>query len=97
MRVRPSWYPWMVMALIVVPLVAVSTVINLRATARAVQSERRAREDSAAQSRKTGEEVRLAFCTMVIAQEHVFSDATSQVGRDAASAWHDLGILFRCY
>jgi cytochrome c5 len=87
----------MVMALIVVPLVAVSTIINLRATARAVDSERRAREDAAAQSRATGEVVRQAFCTMVIAQENVFSDATSKVGKNAADAWHDLGILFRCY
>lgn len=97
MRIRPAWYPWMVMALIVVPLVAVSTIINLRATARAVDSERRAREDAAAQSRATGEVVRQAFCTMVIAQENVFSDATSKVGKNAADAWHDLGILFRCY
>lgn len=96
-RVRPAWYPWMVMALIVVPLVAVSTIINLRATARAVESERRARTDAAAQAQKTGEVVRAAFCAMVIAQENVFKESESQVGQNAAKSWHDLGILFRCY
>jgi len=71
--------------------------VSINSAHRAVDSERKARETAAAEARKTGEQVRQAFCTMVIAQENVFREASSPVGQNAADAWHDLGILFRCY
>lgn len=45
---------------------------------------------------RTDEEARRATCLAAAAQERVFSEAETEVGRNAEKAWHDLRISLRC-
>lgn len=93
----PGWYSWVVVVGLTVSSIGLSTVVNLNATHHAVESERRAREQAVAERAKASAAALAVFCRMVITQEGVFSEAQSQVGRNAAKAWHDLGVTIGCY
>ena len=86
----PNWYTWTVLFVFTLGSIAISIVVNANLANRAILADRRARTEAAEQNRQV-------LCTVVRTQENVFRDATSEVGRNAADAWHDLGILFRCY
>lgn len=71
--------------------------VAITVSQRAIASERRA-QAAAAQERQRAVAASLAVvCTVIKRQEEVFQDAVSQVGRNSAAAWHDLGRLYGCY
>lgn len=71
--------------------------VSIYVNQRSVDAERHAREAAATERAKASAAALAIFCRMVIAQESVFSEAQSQVGRNAAKAWHDLGVTIGCY
>lgn len=71
---------------------AVSIIVSQRS----IDSERRAREAAADERVRAAAATQAIVCKIVTTQEEVFQEATGEVGRKAADAWHDLGILFRC-
>jgi Na+-translocating ferredoxin:NAD+ oxidoreductase RnfG subunit len=86
----PSWWSWVVLVLFTAASVGLNTVISTRTAERAIESDRRAREEAVRSSLTV-------LCDVVIKQEAVFRDAESEVGRSAAAAWHDLGVTYRCF
>ena len=88
-RALPSWYSWVVLFVFTLGSIAISIVVNTSLAQRAIAADHKARADAAAQSHGV-------LCLVVVTQENVFKQASSDVGQKAAKAWHDLGILFRC-
>jgi hypothetical protein len=82
---RPAWWSWVTVGVMVVGSLGLFTVITLRAVDRAVDAERAARIEG----------IR-ATCLAAAAQEKVFSEAETDVGRNARKAWHDLRVTLRC-
>jgi hypothetical protein len=89
-RMLPGSWAWIVLVVFTALNVALTTVVTTRVAQRSIAADRVARAAAAEQSRAV-------VCLVVTKQEAVFRDASTQVGRNAADAWHDLGILFRCY
>lgn len=48
---------------------------------------------AAAEQRETS---RRAVCAAVVTLERVWRESQGPVGQEAARAWHDLSVLFRC-
>ena len=86
----PNWYSWVVLFAFTLGSIGISIVVNINLAERAIAADHKARADAAAQSKSV-------VCLVVTTQENVFSQSTTDVGVKAAKAWHDLGILFRCY
>ncbi len=89
-RVSSGWYAWIVLVIFTALNVGLTTVVTTRVAQRSIDADRTARAVAAEQSKAV-------VCLVVTKQEAVFREAESEVGRNAAAAWHDLGILFRCY
>lgn len=82
---------WPMLALVFTfVLTIVIAVLSARASAN------RAIEQSRMEAARSAEAGRRATCLVIKTQENVFKEAESPVGQDAAEAWHDLGVLFRC-
>lgn len=77
--------------------VFLSLAVSFSVAQRAAEAERHAREEAAAERQRAAEASRYVLCQVVTRQESVFTDAETQVGRNAAAAWHDLGVTFGCY
>ena len=82
---RMPWYYQLTVVGASVVSVVLSVVISVNASNRAIDSDRRARAQAAAESRK-------ATCMLVAAQDAVYSETppSTKLGRDVAAAWHDL-------
>lgn len=96
-----DWRVWVAAMMVLnVAGFGLSWTVNTHAAQRAVaaaERERQRQETAAAAARTQQQEVtRAAVCAMVIAQEAVYADAQSPVGKNAAAAWHDLRKLFQC-
>lgn len=76
---------------------ALTWIITLNSADRAVRAERQARLDSEASRRAQAQAGHMAICDLIVKQEAVFQEAQTQVGRNAAKAWHDLGVTYHCY
>lgn len=85
-----GWWAWVVIVAFTAINVALTTMIAGSLADRAVQADRRAREEAGRQSRGV-------VCLVIRTQENVFSGSDDDIDRKAAQAWHDLGILFQCY
>jgi hypothetical protein len=92
----PAWYSWLAVVGLTVLSNLLTLLVVLNLAGNAVENERAAREESAAQARASGEINRRAFCLVVMTQEEVFQESTTPVGVKAREAWHDLGEIFRC-
>jgi len=90
LRALPGRWAWIVLVVFTALNVGLTSVVTTRVAQRSIDADHRARAESAEQSRGI-------VCLVVTKQEAVFREAQSEVGRNAADAWHDLGILFRCY
>jgi hypothetical protein len=97
--VRRFWqgYGGIVLLVTVVISCALTWTITLHSAERAVQAERQARLDSDAARREQALASLAVVCNMITKQEAVFRESESEVGRNAADAWHDLGVTYRCY
>lgn len=78
--------------------VALTLVVVLTLTNRAVNAERSARLAEQEQTRKQQEIGRRITCSLVVAQDNVFQaePPNSPAGVKAAKAWHDLRQQFQC-
>jgi len=90
LRKLPGWWSWVVLVLFTAVNIALTITVTSNLSQRAIDADRKARAEASAQSRSI-------VCLVVTTQENVFSEATSEVGKKAARAWHDLGELFHCY
>lgn len=86
----PAWWSWGVLVVLTAGSVGLNTVVSTRTAQRAVDADRTARQTAAEQSRGV-------VCLVVAKQEAVFREGRSEVERNAAQAWHDLGVIFGCY
>lgn len=91
------WWPIVVSVGTSVASAVLSAALCITISQRAVDGERRAREDASAERTRAAAANLHILCQLVVTQENVFKDAQSQVGRNAAKAWHDLGIIYGCY
>lgn len=89
-RFTGAWWSWTVLVLFTAVNIGLTITVTNSLSQRAIDADRNARASAAEQSRGV-------VCLVVIKQEAVFRESESQVGQNAADAWHDLGILFRCY
>ena len=72
-------------------------IITLHSAERAVRAERQARLDSDANRRAQAQLSLAVLCDVITKQEAVFQESDREVGRNAATAWHDLGVTYHCY
>jgi hypothetical protein len=86
----PGWYSWIAVVLLTAISVGLNTVISLRVAHSAIENNERQRQESSRAALAI-------FCTAARAQENVFRESQSEVGRKAAEAWHDLGVTFGCF
>lgn len=89
-------YAWAVLVLSVMAAVGISTYSLNRAEG-AVRAERQARLDADAARRAQGQALLGVLCDLIKRQEDVFQESTAKVGKNAADAWHDLGVTYHCY
>lgn len=89
-RRLPSWYAWATLVALTTASVGLNVIISQNTARRTVQQ---AQE----QSRRNSAAALAAFCLAAETQEQVFADAEGEVGRNAAKAWHDLGVTFGCH
>lgn len=89
-------YAWLVLVLTVAACVGIS-VHAQNAAQNAVRAERQARLDSESARQAQGRALLVLLCDLIQKQEAVFRESTGQVGRNAADAWHDLGVTYHCY
>lgn len=71
--------------------------VAITVSQRSIDSERHAREIAADERVRAQAAAKSIVCQIITTQEEVFREATGEVGRKAAAAWHDLGILYRCF
>lgn len=89
-RPLPNWWAWVVLVVATTLNIAMTTIVTGNLAHRAIDADRRARAEAGEQSRR-------AVCLVVTTGEKALRDMGTESGRNAADAWHDLGILFRCY
>ena len=94
---HPGWYSWVVVVGLTAASAALSVVVNLNLTQNAIENDRRAQAEADAKAQQLAEVNRRGLCGVFLAQERVFSEAESEVGKAAAKAWHDLAVTYRCY
>ncbi len=83
------WYPLLMVALMASNIV-LTAVLATALTRRTIDADRRAQlaEVQANLAR---------LCDVIVKQERKLREDGTQAGLDAAQAWHDLGMLYRCY
>lgn len=83
------WYYQLAVVGTSVASVVISVLISVNTSARAIDSDRRARAEAVAESRKVS-------CTLIIAQDRAYTETppATELGRDVARAWHDLRTLY---
>jgi hypothetical protein len=96
MRPLPGWYAWLTVLVLAVTLPAGSLVISLHLSERADRERERARAQAEEAQRAAAAESRRVVCVAVIAQEEAWRPAESEVGKNAARAWHDLREILKC-
>jgi hypothetical protein len=88
-RLIRRWYPLLMVGLMVANIV-LTAVLATALTRRTIDADRRAQ--LAAVQANLGK-----LCDVIVKQEKKLRDDGTQAGQDAAEAWHDLGMLYRCY
>lgn len=96
-RGHPGWYSWLVVVALTAASAALSVVVNRGLTQNALEADRRAKADAEAKAQQLAENNRRGMCSVFLAQERVFAEAETEVGRNAEKAWHDLAVTYRCY
>ena len=97
MRRGSPRYSFIVLVGTVLLSCALTWIITLNSADRAVRAERQARLDSEASRRAQASAGLAAICDVITKQEAVFLESPTRVGRNAAKAWHDLGVTYHCY
>lgn len=94
---RVPRYSSIVLVVTVLLSCTLTWIITLHSADRAVRAERQARLDSEASRRASAQASLAVLCDLITKQEAVFQESDREVGRNAAAAWHDLGITYHCY
>jgi hypothetical protein len=94
---HPGWYSWVVVVGLTMASIGLSTVVNVNLTRRAIEADRQAQAEADRKAAAAAEAGRRTLCGVFLAQERVFTEAESDVGKAAAKAWHDLAVTYRCY
>jgi len=89
-RVLPGRWPWIVLVVFTAFSVGLNTVVSTRVAERAIGADRRARAEAATS-------YLAVLCDLIIKQEAVFRESESEVGQNAADAWHSFGVKYGCY
>lgn len=94
----PGFYAWAGLFGATIVSLVLGMVVTFHLANRQIKAERMAREQAQTAQRQQAEVGRLTACTVITAQDGVYRDTppSTAAGRNAAKAWHDLAVQFRC-
>lgn len=83
----PSWYSWLVVVGGCLTTLVVAVTVSVKVNQRALDREQAQREQG-----------RVAACTVITRMVLAYEDPppATETGRNAATAWKDLGRAFQC-
>jgi hypothetical protein len=101
---HPGWYSWVVVVLSSVTSSVLAIMVSVALATNAVEAREKDRQErerlAAAVEARQEEETRRLICELVVAQDEALDDPaappTTEAGRKAAMAWHNLRELFQC-
>jgi hypothetical protein len=94
----PGLYAWLALLGTSLASVVLGMVVTFHLADRAVKAEQAAREQAQRSQAQQAEVGRQAACEMITAQDDVYRETPpiTAAGKNAAQAWHDLSIEFKC-
>lgn len=94
----PGIYAWASLFLATLLSLILGMVVTFHLADRQINAERTAREQQQVDQQKQAEAGRRATCILITAQVDVYTDTppSTPAGKNAAQAWHDLFVQFRC-
>jgi hypothetical protein len=93
---HPVAYSILTLALGALACMAISVVISVTASNRAIRQNEAQEAGDRARAAVAAERNRMAVCLLIDKMSAVYKDPSTPTGEAAGRAWRDLHVIFRC-